>query len=155
MRAARERDLFTIAVDRNPRALGFPLADRRAVVSTEDEPAVERLARAEAVDGLVSPGSDWPVGIAARVAHRLGLPHPIDPATAVLAATGSSSEKLYVAERPGQVDRHLGSTEKVERLTGWRARTGFETGLERTVAWYRENEVWWRAVLGRDRVSSF
>jgi dTDP-glucose 4,6-dehydratase len=76
-------------------------------------------------------------------------------ADAVLAATGSSSEKLYVDERPGQVDRHIGSTEKAERLTGWRARTDFETGLERTVAWYRENEVWWRAVLGRDRVSSF
>jgi dTDP-glucose 4,6-dehydratase len=76
-------------------------------------------------------------------------------ADAVLAVTGSSSEKLHVAERPGQVDRHIGSTEKVERLTGWQARTDFETGLERTVAWYRENEVWWRAVLGRDRVSSF
>ncbi len=78
-----------------------------------------------------------------------------DVADAVLAVTGSASEKLYVAERPGQVDRHIGSTEKAERLTGWRARTDFETGLERTVAWYRENEVWWRTVLGRDRVSSF
>ena len=76
-------------------------------------------------------------------------------ADAVLAATGSRSEKLHVDERPGQVDRHIGSTGKAERLIGWRARTGFETGLERTVAWYRENEVWWRAVLGRDRVSSF
>src|SRR5688572_18322849 len=78
-----------------------------------------------------------------------------DVADAVLAVTGSASEKLHVSERPGQVDRHIGSTEKAERLTGWRARTDFETGLERTVAWYRENEVWWRAVLGRDRVSSF
>jgi len=76
-------------------------------------------------------------------------------ADAVLTATGSSSELLFVDERPGQVDRHIGSTEKAELLTGWRARTGFDTGLERTVAWYRENEVWWRAVLGRDRVSSF
>jgi dTDP-glucose 4,6-dehydratase len=76
-------------------------------------------------------------------------------ADAVLAVTGSLSEKVHVEERPGQVDRHIGSTEKAERLTGWRARTGFEAGLERTVAWYRENEAWWRAVLGRDRVSSF
>ncbi len=76
-------------------------------------------------------------------------------ADAVLAATGSSSATTHVDERPGQVDRHIGSTEKVERLIGWRARTEFATGLERTVAWYRENEAWWRAVLGRDRVSSF
>jgi biotin carboxylase len=87
LRAARERELFTIAVDRDPRAVGFRYADKRAIVSTEDEPAVDRLARAEEVDGLVAPGSDWPVRIAARVAQRLGLPHPIDPRTAVLATS--------------------------------------------------------------------
>jgi len=48
---------------------------------------VERLARAERVDALISPGADWPVGIAARVAERLGLPHPIDGATAALATS--------------------------------------------------------------------
>jgi dTDP-glucose 4,6-dehydratase len=31
-------------------------------------------------------------------------------------------------------------------LTGWSAGTSFEDGLERTVAWYRENEAWWRAL---------
>ena len=54
----------------------------------------------------------------------------------------------------GQVDRHIGSTDKLERLTGWRARTSFDRGLERTVAWYRENEAWWRALTARDSVSS-
>jgi dTDP-glucose 4,6-dehydratase len=52
---------------------------------------------------------------------------------------------VHVEERPGQVARHIGSTEKAERVLGWRARTSFEEGLERTVAWYRENEAWWRA----------
>jgi dTDP-glucose 4,6-dehydratase len=77
-------------------------------------------------------------------------------ADAVLAALGKpSSLKAHVAERPGQVDRHIGSTEKMERLTGWRARTSFEEGLGRTVAWYRENEAWWRGILlAADRVSS-
>ena len=55
-----------------------------------------------------------------------------------------ASLKSYVDERPGQVDRHIGSTEKADRLLGWRARTSFAEGLERTVAWYRENEAWWR-----------
>ena len=50
----------------------------------------------------------------------------------------------------GQVDRHIGSTDKAERLLGWRARTSFADGLERTVAWYRENEAWWRAILARE-----
>jgi dTDP-glucose 4,6-dehydratase len=56
-----------------------------------------------------------------------------------------ASLKQFVDERPGQVRRHLGSTEKAERLLGWRPRTGIEDGLAKTVAWYRENEAWWRA----------
>ena len=54
------------------------------------------------------------------------------------------SLKANVEERPGQVDRHIGSTEKAATLLGWRARTSFEEGLQRTVAWYRDNEAWWR-----------
>ncbi len=87
LQAAQERGLYTIAVDRDPSAPGFRFATRRAIVSTEDELNVERLADAERVDGLVSPGSDWPVAVAARVAERLALPHPISPQTAVLATS--------------------------------------------------------------------
>ena len=57
-------------------------------------------------------------------------------------------------ERPGQVRRHAGSTEKAERLLGWRARTSFEEGLARTVQWYRENEAWWRATQAASVSSS-
>ena len=95
LRAARDRGLFVIAVDRDPAAPGFAYADKRALVSSEDEPDVDRLARAERVDGIVSPGADWPVGIAARVAERLGLPHPIDSATAALATTKSRQRDRF------------------------------------------------------------
>ncbi len=87
LRAAQARGLHTIAVDRDPGAPGFRFASRRAIVSTEDELNVERLADAERVDGIVSPGSDWPVAVGARVAARLALPHPISPQTAVLATS--------------------------------------------------------------------
>jgi biotin carboxylase len=87
LEAARERGLFVIAVDRDPGAPGFSLADRRALISAEDEPAIERLARTERVDGIVAPGIDWPVAIAARIAARLELPHPLDPQTAALATS--------------------------------------------------------------------
>ena len=97
LRAARERDLFVIAVDRDPAAPGFAYADKRALVSTEDEPGIDRLARAENVDGIVSPGADWPVGVAARVTERLGLPHPIDGATAALATTKSRQRERFAA----------------------------------------------------------
>jgi biotin carboxylase len=52
-------------------------------VSIEDEPQIERLAAALDLDGVIAPCSDRAVGLAARVAERLGLPHPIAPATAV------------------------------------------------------------------------
>jgi biotin carboxylase len=95
--AARARELHVMAVDRDPSAPGFRYADRRAIVSTEDEPGIERLAGAERVDGLIAPGIDWPVAIAARVAERLGLPHPLSPETAVL-----STSKLRQRERFAQ-----------------------------------------------------
>ena len=85
--AARRRGLTVVAADRDPLAPGFRLADRRAIVSIEDEPAIERLARAEAVDGVVAAGTDHAVAIAARVALRLGLPHPLSPETAQLAVS--------------------------------------------------------------------
>jgi biotin carboxylase len=92
--AARARELHVIAVDREPSAPGFRYADRRAIVSTEDESGIERLASAERVDGLIAPGIDWPVAIAARVAERLALPHPIAAETALL-----STSKLRQRER--------------------------------------------------------
>jgi biotin carboxylase len=95
--AARARGLFVIAVDRDPAAPGFRYADRRAIVSLDDEPALERLAEAERVDGVIAPGIDWAVGPAARIAARYGLPHPISPETAVL-----SSSKLRQRERLAQ-----------------------------------------------------
>jgi biotin carboxylase len=92
--AAREQGLFVTAVDRDPGAPGFRYADRRAIVSLDDEPALERLAEAGRVDGVIAPGIDWPVGAAARIAARFGLPHPISPPAAVL-----SSSRLRQRER--------------------------------------------------------
>ncbi|MEP6909339.1 MAG: ATP-grasp domain-containing protein [Actinomycetota bacterium] len=99
--AARERGLFVIALDRDPAAPGFQYADRRAIISTEDEQGIAQLAEAENVDGIIAPGIDWPVGIAARVAERIGLPHPIDPATGSLAVSKQKQrERLTAAGVP-------------------------------------------------------
>jgi biotin carboxylase len=95
--AARRREAYVIAVDRDPDAPGFRFADRRAIVSAEDEHGVERLAEAERVEGLIAPGIDWPVGVAARVASRLGLPHPLAPATAALATSKLRQRERFAA----------------------------------------------------------
>jgi biotin carboxylase len=95
--AARKRGLYVIAVDRDPDAPGFRHADRRAIVSAEDEQGIERLAVAERVDGLIAPGIDWPVGIAARVAARNGLPHPLTPEAAALATSKLRQRERFAA----------------------------------------------------------
>jgi biotin carboxylase len=98
LRAARDRDVFVIACDRDAQAVGFEYADRRAIVSAEDEAAITALAKAEVVDGIIAPGIDWPVAIAARVAERLGIRHPLAPGVAALCVS-----KLRQRER---LDEH-------------------------------------------------
>ena len=102
--AAHKRDLHVIAVDRDPDAPGFRYADRRAIISTEDELGIERLADAERVDGIIAPGIDWPVGIAARVAAKLGLPHPLSPESGVLATSKARQRERFAAAGVPQPD---------------------------------------------------
>jgi biotin carboxylase len=77
--AARRLGVLVVAADRDPSAPGFRYCQRRAIVSVEDEPALERLARAERSDGIAAAGSDRSVAIAARIASRLGLSHHVSP----------------------------------------------------------------------------
>jgi len=102
---------------------------------------------AEAIAALIETPIEAIAGEVVNVATGIDIPVE-EIADKVLDALGKPrSLKVHVSERPGQVDRHIGSTEKMERLTGWRARTSFDEGLARTVAWYRENEAWWKGIL--------
>src|SRR5947209_3975007 len=60
LEAARARGIWTAVCDRNPAAPGFTFADRRCIVSLEDEPSIERLGAALSLDGVIAPGSNWP-----------------------------------------------------------------------------------------------
>ena len=106
---------------------------------------------AEAIEALIEAPIETLAGEVVNVATGVDIP-VAEIADLVLAAVGDTgSTKVHVPERLGQVDRHIGSTDKMAELTGWRARTTFADGLEQTVAWYRENEAWWRSVLGHSR----
>jgi dTDP-glucose 4,6-dehydratase len=105
---------------------------------------------AEAIEAVIDAPVDAIAGEVINVATGIDISVSAI-ADLVLDTLGKpASLKVNVPERPGQVDRHIGSTDKAERLVGWRAQTSFEEGLARTVAWYRENEAWWKAVLRRD-----
>jgi dTDP-glucose 4,6-dehydratase len=110
---------------------------------------------AEAIATLIDAPVEDVAGEVVNVATGVDLSVE-EIADRVLAALDKpASLKEHTIERPGQVDRHIGSTDKLARLTGWRARTSFDEGLARTVGWYRENEAWWRGILRTgDRVSS-
>lgn len=56
----------------------------------------------------------------------------------------------FVADRPGHDRRYAIDASKLERELGWRAAESFETGIEKTVAWYLANDWWWRPL--RDTV---
>jgi dTDP-glucose 4,6-dehydratase len=109
---------------------------------------------AEAIEQVIE------ADIAAVAGEVINVATGIDLAVAeiadmVLGALGKpASLRTHVEERPGQVERHIGSTEKAERLLGWRARTSFEHGLERTVSWYMDNRAWWESLL-RARADAF
>jgi dTDP-glucose 4,6-dehydratase len=51
----------------------------------------------------------------------------------------------HVTDRPGHDRRYSLSSHKVEGL-GWKSRVSFADGLERTVAWYRDNSWWWEPI---------
>jgi dTDP-glucose 4,6-dehydratase len=108
---------------------------------------------AEAIEAIIDADIDALAGEVVNVATGIDI-SVRDVADAVVATVGADVERVFVEERLGQVDRHIGSTDKLAALTGWRARTSFERGLEQTVEWYRDNEVWWRALTARDSVSS-
>jgi dTDP-glucose 4,6-dehydratase len=102
---------------------------------------------AEAIEALIACDPDSVAGEVVNVATGRDI-SVSEIADLVLDGVGKSrSLKVHTPERPGQVDCHVGSTEKAERLLGWRARTSFERGLERTIAWYEQNRLWWEAAL--------
>ena len=106
---------------------------------------------AEAIEAVIAAPIDAIAGEVINVATGIDI-SVRDIAAMVLESLGKPSDLVRnVPERLGQVDRHIGTTEKAERLLGWRARTSFEEGLDRTVAWYRDNEAWWRAILAREQ----
>jgi dTDP-glucose 4,6-dehydratase len=66
------------------------------------------------------------------------------------ARTGSRHQLMsFVIDRPGHDHRYAIDPIKVERELGWRAEETFETGLEKTVRWFLDNQSWWRNILDR------
>ena len=63
----------------------------------------------------------------------------------------------HVSDRPGHDMRYAMDSSKLRRQLGWAPKftdtdTGMRDGLAETIAWYRDNEAWWRPL--KDQVEA-
>ena len=74
-------------------------------------------------------------------------------ADAVLRATGRPlTLKRIVPDRRGHDRRYLLDSTKIRTELGWAPQVGIDEGIAETVAWYMNNEEWWRPLIGRSPV---
>ena len=57
----------------------------------------------------------------------------------------------FVEDRPGHDARYAIDATKLEQELGWRAQETFDSGLEKTIRWYLENQWWWQPLRDRYR----
>ncbi len=50
----------------------------------------------------------------------------------------------FVKDRPGHDRRYALDWRKIKRQLGWQPKFNFDTWLEKTIKWYRQNDWWWR-----------
>ena len=89
-------------------------------------------------------------GVAGRVYNIGGNSERknIDVVRIVLQTLGKPETLItYVKDRPGHDRRYAIDGAKIERELGWRPSVAFETGIARTIAWYRENTSWWQRII--------
>lgn len=95
---------------------------------------IDDIARANVL-GLKSDVSDEVFNVASGVETTLN-----ELAEALMRVMGKKLEPEYGPERKvNAVPRRLASTEKAERLLGFKAQVGLDEGLEKLVTWWRAN----------------
>ncbi len=53
-----------------------------------------------------------------------------------------STQITYVKDRPGHDRRYAIDASKLEKELGWKPAETFETGIQKTVQWYLDNQAW-------------
>jgi dTDP-glucose 4,6-dehydratase len=53
----------------------------------------------------------------------------------------------FVTDRPGHDRRYAINATKIERDLGWTPSISFDEGFDQTIAWYLDNEWWWRPLV--------
>lgn len=61
------------------------------------------------------------------------------------------SEIEYVADRPGHDRRYSVNWPKIKKRLGWEPEHDFDTWLEKTVKWYKNNTNWWQPLKDKQK----
>jgi dTDP-glucose 4,6-dehydratase len=129
---------ITRALQSKPLPLYASTANRREWLHVEDHcRAVEAVLDRGTIGETYHVGSGFEADIttiADTVLAELGLP---------------DSLKTIVPDRPSHDRRYLLDSTKLRTELGWAPQVGWADGMKATVAWYRDNEAWWRPLLDR------
>jgi dTDP-glucose 4,6-dehydratase len=61
----------------------------------------------------------------------------------------------FVQDRPGHDRRYAMDASKLERELGWKPIVSFEEGLNQTISWYIEHELWWQRIKSGEYLSFY
>lgn len=71
----------------------------------------------------------------------------IDVVKKILKILGKDESLIeFVKDRPGHDRRYAIDWSKIKRELGWKPQNDFDTWLEKTVEWFKNNKPWWRRV---------
>ncbi len=62
-----------------------------------------------------------------------------------------ATQITYVADRPGHDKRYAIDASRIRTELGWEPAETFETGIEKTVAWYLHNQDWWQTIVAEQK----
>jgi dTDP-glucose 4,6-dehydratase len=134
-----------------PLTVLLALEDRSLPVYGRGENVRDWLFVDDHVDALLlalrkgRPGETYGIGGAAE-RRNIDVVREICHVLDRLAPSGTCVDRTtlieFVRDRPGHDQRYAMDTTKAERELGWLPRESFQSGLERTVAWYLANREW-------------
>lgn len=71
----------------------------------------------------------------------------LEVAFLILKIMGKSKENIeYVADRPGHDRQYSIDWSKIRNELGWQPNYDFEEALKLTIAWYKNNQNWWKKI---------
>lgn len=71
----------------------------------------------------------------------------LEVAKKILQHLGKDESSIeFVKDRPGHDRRYAIDWSKIKNELGWEPKYDFDTWLEKTISWYKENEWWWKDI---------